>query len=177
MSFNNIKSKAQEQGFTIVELLIVVVVIAILAAITIVSYNGITNRANGSAATAMAATVQKKAEFFASDSTNGKYPAAFTDMTATTASGASYYLPGVNNNPAGTITKSTGTNTVQYKVCGVTTLTPVNFANITGANGSITGGQALYYDYAAPVAGTLKTVSFGQTADSYSGLTVACFAQ
>ena len=38
------------EGFTIVELLIVVVVIAILAAITIVSYNGIQNRANDSAA-------------------------------------------------------------------------------------------------------------------------------
>jgi prepilin-type N-terminal cleavage/methylation domain-containing protein len=38
-----------KQGFTIVELLIVVVVIAILAAITIVSYNGINNRAQVSA--------------------------------------------------------------------------------------------------------------------------------
>ena len=37
-----------KQGFTIVELLIVIVVIAILAAITIVSYNGITNSANDS---------------------------------------------------------------------------------------------------------------------------------
>lgn len=35
-----------KNGFTIVELLIVVVVIAILAAITIVSFNGIQNRAN-----------------------------------------------------------------------------------------------------------------------------------
>lgn len=39
----------QQQGFTIVELLIVVVVIAILAAITIVSYNGITSQANDTA--------------------------------------------------------------------------------------------------------------------------------
>jgi prepilin-type N-terminal cleavage/methylation domain-containing protein len=38
-------SSKQQKGFTIVELLIVVVVIAILAAITIVSYNGIQNRA------------------------------------------------------------------------------------------------------------------------------------
>lgn len=35
----------KQKGFTIVELLIVVVVIAILAAITIVAYNGIQNRA------------------------------------------------------------------------------------------------------------------------------------
>lgn len=39
------KWEKDKQGFTIVELLIVVVVIAILAAITIVSYNGIQSRA------------------------------------------------------------------------------------------------------------------------------------
>lgn len=43
-------AKQKESGFTIVELLIVVVVIAILAAITIVAYNGIQNRAKASAA-------------------------------------------------------------------------------------------------------------------------------
>lgn len=39
----------QQTGFTIVELLIVIVVIAILAAITIVAYNGIQQRANNTA--------------------------------------------------------------------------------------------------------------------------------
>ncbi len=39
----------RSEGFTIVELLIVIVVIAILAAITVVSYNGITARANDAA--------------------------------------------------------------------------------------------------------------------------------
>lgn len=43
-------AKKDKSGFTIVELLIVVVVIAILAAITIVAYNGIQNRAKKSSA-------------------------------------------------------------------------------------------------------------------------------
>ncbi len=38
--------QTKSRGFTIVELLIVIVIIAILAAITIVAYNGIQNRAN-----------------------------------------------------------------------------------------------------------------------------------
>ena len=50
----------QTQGFTIVELLIVVVVIAILAAITIVSYNGIQNRAKTSASLSTAGSIRDK---------------------------------------------------------------------------------------------------------------------
>ena len=72
----NIKSK----GFTIVELLIVIVVIAILAAITIVAYNGIQQRARGSASQASAETVQKKAE--AANAIKSSYPKAVTDFTA-----------------------------------------------------------------------------------------------
>lgn len=53
-------SRTSSSGFTIVELLIVVVVIAILAAITIVSYNGITANANDSARLSTATTVEKK---------------------------------------------------------------------------------------------------------------------
>lgn len=40
--------KQRQKGFTIVELLIVVVVIAILAAITIIAFSGVTQRANNS---------------------------------------------------------------------------------------------------------------------------------
>ena len=41
-----LKAPNRQKGFTIVELLVVIVVIGILAAITIVSYNGISQRAN-----------------------------------------------------------------------------------------------------------------------------------
>ena len=40
------RMKNKQFGFTIVELLIVIVIIGILAAITVVAYNGIQNRAN-----------------------------------------------------------------------------------------------------------------------------------
>ncbi len=42
----NINQPKQKQGFTIVELLIVIIVIGILAAITVVAYNGIQARAH-----------------------------------------------------------------------------------------------------------------------------------
>lgn len=53
-------AKQTRSGFTIVELLIVVVVIAILAAITIVAYNGIQNRAKESALQSAVAQAGKK---------------------------------------------------------------------------------------------------------------------
>ena len=65
----------QQKGFTIVELLIVVVVIAILAAITIVAYNGIQNRAKQSAAQSAAAQASKKLLAFAIDNAE-TYPVA-----------------------------------------------------------------------------------------------------
>lgn len=49
--------KQKAYGFTIVELLIVIVIIAILAAITMVAYNGITRRANNTATIAAAKNV------------------------------------------------------------------------------------------------------------------------
>lgn len=45
MMFHRVTYPTHRQGFTIVELLIVIVVIGILAAITIISYTGIQNRA------------------------------------------------------------------------------------------------------------------------------------
>ena len=55
----HIQYKLKVRGFTIVELLIVVVVIAILAAITIVAYNGIQTRAKASAIASGISSIEK----------------------------------------------------------------------------------------------------------------------
>ena len=68
------KSGKIKAGFTIVELLIVVVVIAILAAVTIVSYAGITNRAYDTAVQSDLANIARKYELYKTTSTSDKYP-------------------------------------------------------------------------------------------------------
>ena len=65
-------------GFTIVELLIVIVVIGILAAITIVSFNGISTRARDSARTSDIAGVQKALELYKVEN-NDLYPSVGSD--------------------------------------------------------------------------------------------------
>ena len=142
MFFKNIKSKTQAQnGFTIVELLIVVVVIAILAAITIVSYNGITSRANTSSAQATASSLQKKIELFAADGPTGQYPKVPADLTSAATSTSYYIATGSLNFTAapGTAPSATnGKNTVQYQPCGVgataSAMTAVNGAKIVWWN-------------------------------------------
>ena len=65
-------SAKSRHGFTIVELLIVVVVIAILAAITIVSFNGITTRAYNVKIVGGVRTYLQQIEVYYA--TNGSYP-------------------------------------------------------------------------------------------------------
>ncbi|MBM3210348.1 prepilin-type N-terminal cleavage/methylation domain-containing protein [Candidatus Saccharibacteria bacterium] len=68
----NVHSPSHRAGFTIVELLVVIVVIAILASITIVAYNGIQNRANDTAVQSDITNLYKKIEIF--NTTAGRYP-------------------------------------------------------------------------------------------------------
>lgn len=67
----------QQKGFTIVELLIVIVVIAILAAITTVAYNGMQQRARDTDRTSDVMAIQKALELYRVD--NGVYPSVGTD--------------------------------------------------------------------------------------------------
>ncbi len=67
-----------QKGFTIVELLIVIVVIAILASITIVSYNGIRGRSNDTVVQQDLANLAKKFALYQID--KGNYPLTVTDL-------------------------------------------------------------------------------------------------
>lgn len=66
------KRGQNKQGFTIVELLIVIVVIGILAAISLVVYNGMIARAHDGAIVSDLAKNAKKIEIYAVD--QGSYP-------------------------------------------------------------------------------------------------------
>ena len=68
----------KQKGFTIVELLIVIVVIAILAAITIVAYNGIQQRAYDTSVKSDLVAASKALELYKID--NGSYPNNFSQI-------------------------------------------------------------------------------------------------
>ena len=79
-------------GFTIVELLIVVVVIAILASITIVSYNGISKNANNSAIQNTLSQAAKKIEIYRLNNSTNLFPASLSvaGLSLTSANGTLY---------------------------------------------------------------------------------------
>ena len=106
----------KKQGFTVVELLIVVVVIAVLAAITIIAYNGIQARANNAAADSAANTMSKKIQNYYS--LRGSYPATTTTFFADLASYNESSLTGSNLAINSTLSASTGRSTLRVELCG-----------------------------------------------------------
>jgi len=137
-----ISKKDSSPGFTIVELLIVIVVIAILAAISIVAYNGIQSRARDAERMTEMQTIEKALALYFID--NGGYPncSGGTYVPTTTAGGCTTtglaaalvpkYLNAIPTDP-----KNTGSDVYQYafgfKKTGATTYTG------NGSNNYITG--------------------------------------
>lgn len=92
-------ARRRSSGFTIVELLIVIVVIAILAAITVVAYTGIQNRANDSAVQSDLRNFGSKIQAFIA--TEGKVPSesdmSAMDFKATKNAYGAHYTPSGSN--------------------------------------------------------------------------------
>lgn len=83
--------KRSQSGFTIVELLIVIVVIGILAAITIVAYNGIQERARYSTMQQDINSLNKAIQLYYAD--NGTYP--YSGAAGGVVSGTTVAIPGL----------------------------------------------------------------------------------
>ena len=117
------KIKSHRSGFTIVELLVVIVVIGILAAITIVSYTGITQRATVATLQSDLGNSSQQLKLF--NITNSAYPVSITDcpspaagnMCLNSSSGTSYSQYAVNNStsPQGFCITATKSST-NYKI-------------------------------------------------------------
>ncbi len=86
-------AKTNNSGFTIVELLIVIVVIGILAAISIVAYNGISNQANDSVVKGDLSNIAKELQMIYAET--GAYPqGGFVVDAGGATSGHHSYAPG-----------------------------------------------------------------------------------
>lgn len=181
----HIKTKSiKDKGFTIVELLVVIVVIGILAAITIVSYGGVTVRANSSASQNAANAVNKKSNVYATEATTtGKYPATLATLFTPTTS--TYFLSGVTYDAMGTVTTNSAIppasptapaskSSILYAICGVrtagTNTAPTQASEII----TVTGNKIYYWDWSTSAITTTPTTN-GILSGTVGPQTVGCF--
>jgi type IV pilus assembly protein PilA len=170
ITFDNVEKYSKlktSSGFTIVELLIVIVVIGILAAITIVAYNGVQARAKTSQAQASAEGAVKKTELFFAEKSS--YPAISTDLTGAGAAGTSYLLSGVTFVAAMGTTPPTALSSLTFYKCGTgsSTAAPTTVAGIT----TITGSRIDYFNYTTT---STTSMSAGMTSGIIATYNIGC---
>ena len=151
MTLSEIKNVKKDRGFTIVELLIVIVVIGILAAITIVAYNGVQNRAKDTKYQTDAATIVKKAEAINADT--GSYPtssAGFTGdigaLTGVAVSSTAVTSSATKPTNAAAMTAADGSpRTYSATFCGASSGVRVYYPATGGTLASIAAGTCAGY--------------------------------
>jgi prepilin-type N-terminal cleavage/methylation domain-containing protein len=158
------------RGFTIVELLIVIVVIAILATISIVAYNGIQARGRASEASYGLAQAKKKLELYKVD--NGAYPttgnlasAGVTDGDVSyqyTSSGTTYCITGTAGTVSYKASDSTNPTAGGCSGHGVGGTSPITNLAV---NPSVESGLATIYGITS--ATTVRETNVSATAGSY----------
>lgn len=109
-------AKQKQPGFTIVELLIVIVVIAILAAITIVAYNGIQNRANDTVVQSELKALANKNELFFVDNSRYRSMSELNDFNFKATKNAYAIAPATSPN----LTYCTNTAATRYVLLALT---------------------------------------------------------
>ena len=134
--------KQNRQGFTIVELLIVIVVIGILAAITIVAYNGIQNRAKTNAGQQTASQAVKKIE--AINAIKGTYFASSAAITGATVNTLANTAPTATEAVFDTPTSLIGATAAATG--GLSTSNASN-GNVVSGWGCATGANIYYLNY------------------------------
>lgn len=168
----------RKKGFTIVELLVVIVVIGILATITIISYTGISNRAKTAQGQSQAVGVMKKTGIYVVDGPISSFPTSYGSLTSA-ATTSSYFLSGSTfttisssaTTPAMTAT-SAQPGLLDYYLCGTNTTAA---ATRYGEVNVVTGAKFGYWDY---LNGTLNTTtnSIGAVSGLHTnGYNITCY--
>lgn len=154
-------------GFTIVELLIVIVVIGILAAITIVAFNGVQKKAQVAAVQSATEQVSKKLAIY--QATNSSYPAQLSDAGIMDSSGTTFQYSVDNGATPATYCVTATTGSTSYYINNTDHTSPTS----GGCPGDGVGGVAAITNLitnpsAGSAPGTMQTGLSGGT-----GTTVA----
>src|SRR5664279_5127948 len=101
-------ARENESGFTLVELLIVIVILGVLAGIVVFSVSGITNRGTSAACKADLASVQVATEAFYAQSNPAAYPVDVAGLVAakflkTAPTGETFSIDQVTGTPVGAV--------------------------------------------------------------------------